>query len=242
MTLFLIGIGLWSPKDITLKGLECIKDSDLVCLENYTSRMGCTVKELEKTYGKPIMLASRDMVEQQAETLFLKPALKKNVALLIIGDPFGATTHVDLMLRARKLGVNVEVVNNASILNAIGIVGLELYKFGKTTSIPFHNEHVTTPVDVIRANQKMGLHSLVLLDLDPSTERFMSVSEAVEYLIAKGIKKDALAVGCAGVGSDKPEIRCAKLSDLGEFSLKPQCLVIPGTLHFVEEEALQLWK
>ena len=46
----------------------------------------------------------------------------------------------------------------------------------------FENENVTTPVDVFKENQKMGLHTLFLLDLDPKNNKFMSVNQAIDYL------------------------------------------------------------
>ena len=55
----------------------------------------------------------------------------------VVGDPFGATTHSDLFIRARERGIQTQVVHNASIMNAIGCCGLQLYNFGETISIPF---------------------------------------------------------------------------------------------------------
>ena len=59
------------------------------------------------------------------------------MAFLVVGDPFGATTHADLMIRARELGIKTKTIHNASIMNAIGCCGLQLYSFGETVSIPF---------------------------------------------------------------------------------------------------------
>jgi len=43
-----IGLGLYDEKDISLKGLEAIRDSDVVYVEFYTSRlMGSSVEEME---------------------------------------------------------------------------------------------------------------------------------------------------------------------------------------------------
>ena len=135
------------------------------------------------------------------------------------------------------------MINNTSILNAIGIVGLELYKFGKITSIPFENENVKTPFDVLINNQKSGLHTLFLLDLHPEEDRYMTVNQALEYLIKQGLDKNALAIGCAAIGS-KPEIKFSRANLLlkHKFKKTPQCLIIPGKLHFMEEEALDMWK
>ena len=62
------------------------------------------------------------------------------MAFLVVGDPFGATTHSDLMIRAREKGIQTKTLHNASIMNAIGCCGLQLYSFGETVSIPFWTE------------------------------------------------------------------------------------------------------
>jgi diphthine synthase len=274
--LYIIGLGLGNEKDITLKGLEAIKMCDVVYLENYTSKLQCDVKALEKMYGmkdgkskaKNLTLAERKDVEgdeSKGENPILKDAAskkadgnEKNVALLVIGDPMGATTHTDIMLRCVKLGIKLEVIHNASIMNAIGIVGLELYKYGKTTSIPFpeKNFQPETAYDVIKQNMKNGLHTLCLLDLRPSENRFMSVNDALKILIGIGNKKVkevkekkaiftelTLCIGCARIGSDY-KIKAGKAKDLLkiDFGAPPHCLIIPGKLHFVEEDAIGIWK
>jgi diphthine synthase len=266
----MIGIGLNDERDISVKGLETVKKCDCIYLENYTSKLQCSKDELEKFYGKKITIADRNLVEKKAEETILRDAKTNDVAFLVIGDVFGATTHIDLMLRAKKVGISVKVIHNASVLNAIGIVGLELYKYGKTTSIPFENKNVKTPIEVLKNNQKIGLHTLFLLDLDPQNNRFMTVDEALTYLLKNGLEKTTLCIGCAAVGSDEPEIRVGTAEELvtakcqehlvlehaqnsilnhqsergGILTFKkyPQCLIIPGKLHFVEEEALEHWK
>ena len=109
--LSLIGIGLRDQKDISLKGLEAVKNSDVVYLENYTSKLSCSVTDLERLYGKKIILADRELVEHKAEDTILKEAQTKNVAFLVIGDVFGATTHVDILIRAKKAGINIDIIH-----------------------------------------------------------------------------------------------------------------------------------
>ena len=126
------------------------------------------------------------------------------MAFLVVGDPFGATTHSDLVLRAKELGVphqvleyrpnrsktaanavvNIhreKVVHNASIMNAVGCCGLQLYNFGETVrcssrfvlicprqvSIPFWTEtwQPESFYDKICENLSRGLHTLCLLDI-----------------------------------------------------------------------------
>ena len=240
----MIGIGLSDEKDITLKGLETVKKCDLVYLESYTSKLQCSIKALEKLYEKKIILADRNLVEKKAEDTILKEAKEKNVAFLVIGDPFGATTHIDLRLRAKKRGIQVTVIHNASILIAVGITGLELYKFGKTTSIPFENENITSPLEVLHMNQANHLHTLFLLDLDPINNKFMTIQLSIDYLLKNNINKETLCIGCAGLGSEKPEIKSGTLEEVKEykFTKYPQCLIVPSSMHFIEKEAFDMWK
>lgn len=53
---YLIGLGLGDPKDITVKGLEIVKQCTRVYLEMYTSILGCPKEELVSTYVKHIIL------------------------------------------------------------------------------------------------------------------------------------------------------------------------------------------
>jgi diphthine synthase len=238
----MIGIGLGDEKDITLRGLEAIKKCDSVYLEDYTSKMQCSLEDLEALYNKKIIEADRNLVESKAEDTILREAKDKNVAFLVVGDPFGATTHTDLRLRAKKLDIQVKVIHNASILTAIGATGLELYKFGKTASIPFHNENLKSPIEVLHINQANHLHTLFLLDLDPVNNKYMTIKDAIEYLIKNGTAKDAKCIGCASLGLD-PEIKGGTLEEIKnhDFTKNPQCLIIPSSMHFMEEEAFKIY-
>ncbi|MBD3203033.1 diphthine synthase [Candidatus Woesearchaeota archaeon] len=252
MTLFMIGIGLNNERDISLKGLDAINKSSYVFLENYTSKMNCRVEKLEKLYGKKINPADRDLVEKNSDEI-LNKALDKNVSFLVAGDVFSATTHVDLFLRAREKGINIRIIHNSSILTAVGIVGLELYKFGKTASLPFFEKSFIpeTPYTVIFENKKRGLHTLVLLDIKKDKERFMSVNKGLIQLLElekklgkKIILSDSKIIGCARLGSERKVIKYGKVKDLLEFDFgKPlHCIIVPGKLHFMEEKMLEIWK
>lgn len=71
-------------------------------------------------------------------------------------------------MRAREVNVKTQIVHNASILNAIGVTGLQLYSFGETVSIPFFTEtsELESFFDKICENKKRGLHTLCLLGED----------------------------------------------------------------------------
>lgn len=139
----------------------------------------------EAFYGKDLILADRDMVETESDEI-LRDADKQDVALLVVGDPFGyvlsicmydfviitscptsATTHTDIVLRARSQKIPVRVIHNASIMNAIGACGLQLYNFGQTVSLVFFTDtwKPDSFYDRIKENADLGMHTLVLLDI-----------------------------------------------------------------------------
>src|SRR3989338_4650911 len=132
MTIYLIGLGLENEQDITLKGLSIIKQCRKIYLENYTSLLQCKIEQLENLYHKKIILTDRNTAERLDQQI-IQEAKKDNIAFLIIGDPVSATTHIELFKQAKENKIEVKILHNASILTAIGITGLQLYKFGKTT-------------------------------------------------------------------------------------------------------------
>ncbi|KAJ3737562.1 tetrapyrrole methylase [Lentinula guzmanii] len=178
---FIIGLGLCDEKDITIRGLEAVKSASRVYLEAYTSILMVQKDRLESFYGKEVIVADRDLVECGSDEI-LKDADKENVCLLVVGDPFGATTHTDILLRARHLGISTRVIHNASIMNAIGASGLQLYNFGQTVSLVFFTEtwKPDSFYDRIKENAERGLHTLLLLDI--------KVKEQSEENLARGRK------------------------------------------------------
>lgn len=249
--LYLIGLGLADPSDISVKGLEAVKKCDKLYLESYTSKLSCPKEGLEKFYGKDVHLANREFVEG-AEQL-LKESKEGDVALLIIGDPLCATTHWDILQRAKEQSIKTEVVHNASIMNAVGATGLQAYKFGKTTSVPFPQEgfEPETAYNTVKENKSIGAHTLLLLDLDPERDKYMSVNEAIELLrkIERARKEDVFlprdwCVGVARLGFADQKIVAGTVTEVSDadFGPPPHALIVPGRLHFVEEDALQLWK
>lgn len=248
--LVFIGLGLHDEKDITAKGLEQASKCDVLFTEFYTSHMRDGAKEaLEKKIGKDIIVLSREDVEG-GEVILLE-AKERTVGFLVPGDPMSATTHVDLRLRAEKEGIRTRVIHGVSIVTAAtGLLGLQSYKFGRTTTLPFKQKGYfpSSPYDVIKGNKDIGLHTLVLLDLKESGET-MTVREAIDYLLElekrkKGgvLTKDSLACALGDVGSDKPEIVCDTAGNLAmrKFKSRIFCLVLPAELHFMEKEALQV--
>lgn len=240
--LYFVGIGLADEKDISVKGLEAVKKADFIFLESYTSIFNCPVKDLENFYGRKIIKADRNLVEKNSDEI-LDKAKAKNVCFLVAGDPMCATTHADLLLRAKEKNVEVEIIHNASIVSAIGAVGLEVYKFGKITSIPFENKNVKSPYEAMKVNLKNKMHTLFLIDLRPDENKFLTIKEAIEYLIREGMKKTMKVLACARIGSKSQKIaygEAEKLLDI-DFGNPPYCLVVPAELHFMEEGMLKLY-
>ncbi len=252
MTLYLIGLGLADERDISIKGLELVKKCDVVYVENYTSILQTTTAKLAQFYGRKILLAPREVTEQGAEKIVLD-AKKKNVAFLVAGDPFSATTHVGLFKLAREKEVEVTVIHNASVLTAIGITGLQLYKFGRAVSIPFPEDVplLESPYNIIRENQLLESHTLVLLDLKPEQKKFMTVNQALGILEKIEQRKNENlitpnlpVIGCARLGCDDVLIKAGALKDIHhiDFGKPPHCLIIPAKkLHFLEKEMLGMW-
>ncbi|KEP55617.1 diphthine synthase [Rhizoctonia solani 123E] len=163
---YVIGLGLCDEKDITVRGLEAVQKCSRIYLEAYTSILLVDKKKLEEFYGKPIITAYRETVETESDEI-LRNAKEEDVALLVVGDPFGATTHTDMLLRARELGIPTTVIHNASIMNAVGACGLQLYNFGQTVSLPSYTDSWKPDswYDRVVENVEKGMHTLVLLDI-----------------------------------------------------------------------------
>jgi len=238
MALYIIGLGLWDERGISLKGVDAVSRCRTVYLETYTSRMNCTLRDLEKLFNKKIIVANRELVENQTSKI-IGEAKTCDVAFLVPGAPFAATTHIELLLEARKQNVGVKVIENASIITAVAITGLFIYKFGRTTTVPFENENIKSPYEVYLNNKKLELHTLFLLDI--KEDKMMTIREALDYLMRCGLNENTLCVGIAALGSENPEIKTGRASTLS-LSKFPQSLIIPGELNFKEEEALKLYK
>lgn len=241
MALYLIGLGLYDEKDISVKGLETAKNCDILYMEEYTSKLGVEKKKIEELIGKKIKILSRKEVEQS--DILLKDAKEKEVGFLVGGDPLTATTHSEFLIEAKKKGIETKVIHSSSIYTSVCESGLFIYKFGKSCSIPFPTKSYNPKsfFETIQTNQKNNLHTLVFLDLKPEENRFMTINEAIKILIEAGMDENQLIVGLARIGSENQTIKAGKANKLIDFDFKkPQhILIVPGELHFMEEEALR---
>jgi len=246
-----IGLGIYDEKDISLKGIAEINDCDGVFAEFYTAKLvGTDIGAIEQIIGKSIKILSREETEKGDE--ILDYAKDKNVIFLTCGDPMTATTHVDLRLRAIKIGIKTKIIHGSSIITAVpGLLGLQNYKFGRTTTLayPEKNYFPTSPYNVIKENKKMGLHTLILLDIQADKDRYMTANEGMGLLLKMEEKhnenilnEDSIVCVVARAGSSEPIVAANTIKDLIEKDFGPplHTLVVPGKLHFMEIEALQL--
>ncbi|MFA6907741.1 MAG: diphthine synthase, partial [Candidatus Micrarchaeia archaeon] len=166
--LLLVGTGISGERGISLAGLEALRACDKIYAERYTNLVPeGTLARLGALCGKKIALLSREQVEGEKE--LLEAAKSESVALVVAGDPMIATTHVSLLLSAKRRGVQTEVIHASSVLSAaIGESGLQAYKFGKMVTLAYwrDNYRPMSAYDVISDNLARGLHTLLLLDID----------------------------------------------------------------------------
>lgn len=249
MPLHLVGLGLHDASDVTVKGLERIRAADAVYAEFYTAILtGTPHAELEKFLGRPVKVLDRLGVEKGAKQL-VEEARTRSVVLLTAGDPLTATTHTDLLLRARTEGVPIHVVHAPSIYSAApGLLGLQHYKFGRTTTLvrPERNWSPTSPFGAIAENHERGLHTLVLLDIKADEGYYMTANEGLAVLLDLATRTNNPWFGpttqagvVARAGSDQGRVATGPIAKLAtqDFGKPLHCIVIPGALHDVEKLA-----
>jgi diphthine synthase len=249
--LVFIGLGLYDEKDISLRGLEELKEADAVFAEFYTSLMpGLSVRKLEEMAGKAVKVVSRRVLEEEEGKEILEEAEKGKVVFLVPGDPLIATTHVDLRINAEKRGIRTRVVHGASVVSAVrGISGLQNYKYGKAVTIPFSEQGFVseTPYRVIMENRKRGLHTMCYLDIKAEEQRYLTIKEALQTLLELEKQKKeqvvtprTLVIGVARAGSPEPIVKAGYIEEVikYDFGAPPHTLIFPGKLHFMEAEAL----
>lgn len=232
--LYLIGLRIGDEKDLTLRGLETAKKCACY-IDFYTSKWSGDLKKLEKIVGKKIDVLNRSDLEENVQNILNMTKSGTDVAIFVGGDPLVATTHIDIVLEAKKQGINVSIVHNSSIYSALGESGLQIYKFGRTATIP-HSKQMQSVKDAVENNRRLGLHTLLLLDLNPE----MSVKEGLailrEFTIVKETDK---VIVCSRLGSDDSKVYYKMVKSLIDMSIAgPAAIIIPGNLHFKEKEYL----
>ncbi|PIN94185.1 diphthine synthase [Candidatus Pacearchaeota archaeon CG10_big_fil_rev_8_21_14_0_10_31_9] len=226
--LYLIGLGL--DKDgISLHGKKILKSAAIkkIYLEEYTVDFPYTKKELEKELKIKIIPADRTFVESEK---IIDEAKKEDIALLVYGSPLVATTHISLINTAKKQKLKCKILHSGSVFDAVAESGLSLYKFGKTTSLPKWQKNFEPKsfIDVIKENQSIGAHTLLLIDIG------LNFEDAREQLNKTSFKFDKIIVACRlGI---KSKFFYETLDKIDEKKVEaPYCIIVPGKISHDEE-------
>lgn len=236
--LYLIGLGL-NERGISKEGMLALDGCHEVYLEGYTVDFPYDISDLKLgKKKKEIKILKREDVESN---FLLKRALSRRVALLVYGDPLFATTHNSLILDAKEQDIRVRVLHSASVFEGISESGLQMYKFGKIASMPDFNDKGKSGsfMDIVKDNQKIKAHSLILCDIGLDFTR--ALGQLVEVAKAKKVKLDKIVVG-SRLGNDGSGFFYGSIDELRERAEEvenPFCLIVPSELHFLEKGFLE---
>ncbi len=247
--LALIGTGL-DAGDISVRALKFIKDSDIVLADRFTSIISKEAMDLiSRETGKEIKSVTRSDLEENVRQTIHR-AKSSNVSILVIGDPLVATTHHTILDAAHAAGIKTKIFHSSSIFSAaIGESGLDIYRFGPTTTVPFWSEHYkpTSFIDTISKNLKNSEHTLLLLDIEQSKTAPMSIAQAAD-IISKADGKAVISrrrkvMALADIGRENQEILYIEFSKIPSLSSRLEgktiSLIIPADLNFAEEESVK---
>jgi diphthine synthase len=249
-----IGLGLYDERSITVEGRDVLRSADRAFVECYTSKLlGASIDDLERDHDVDVTVCDRATVEQHPEAI-LDAAETASVAFCTAGDTMIATTHVDLRLRAHDRGIETRVVHGVTAETAAAsLTGLQNYRFGKATTLPFAYAHAGSDVpesvlDTIAENRARGLHTLVFLDIkvgedtagadERDGDEYMTADLAASRLAPH--LSDVVGVVVARAGSPTVDVTADTLDALAtqSFGDPLHLLVVPGDCHHLEADAL----
>ena len=259
--LWLIGLGPGNLEYMSKYANDVANACSKRYLEGYTAILPPNQEEkLEAVVGEWERIMRPDVENPDA---LLKLAKEIPVALLIVGDPMQATTHVDLEARCNEMNINFNVVPGITATAlAVSLSGLQSYRFGRQVTIPFSygNYLPYSPLEMICNNYENNLHTLVLFDLDPTgmgldKPRPMKPNEAID-LLGKMAEKMALesrsfeilekhvkewnGVLLTDISMKNQKVSAGKLGDLLKLDKGwIHCMIIPAGMNENELEAFE---
>ncbi len=247
--LWFIGLGVSGPESIPKEVGKVIQEADLVYLESFTSPIyGEHEEKIKNLTSGNFKIAKRWLVEDGQE--ILKAAKNSTVVLLSYGDPYIATTHIELRTRAKLENIETKTVHSASAVTAmIGEVGLQFYKVGRIVTIMSEKKSITTPYRVIFKNLIEGCHSVILLEYNQDKKFFLDPKDAILTLLdaekeqkRNVVSDNTFAVVVSRIGFKTQKITSGKFSDLLkiDFGEPPHSIIITGKLHFTESDAIDV--
>jgi diphthine synthase len=206
---------------------------------------------LEKLVNNKIVELNRSQLENNFEKVILSKAKKGNTALLVVGDPLTATTHIEFLKACKENNVEYRVVHAGSIHSSVCETGLHVYKFGKSCSIPYPSEEYkpTSYFNVIRENYERKAHTLVFLDIRADENKYMTISEGLKLLLKISKSKNSFfnesteVIGVARLGSDDQVIKYGTVKELlsYDFGPNPHVLIIPNMNRIEKEYVSKLY-
>ena len=247
--LWFVGLGISGSKSIPVEAVEVLSKADIVYLEQFTSPIGKSdVLKIKKMTKGEFKQGKRWIVEDGNE--ILKHAKTKKVVLLSYGDPYIATTHIELRARAIQEKIKTHSIHaSSSLTSMIGECGLHFYKIGRIATIMSEMKSLTTPYYVIYKNIIEGNHTVLLLEYNQDRDFFMDPKDALLGLIEteKGQKRNVVesstyAIVASRIGFNDQSIISGKISSLKkiDFGKPPHTIIITGRLHFTESDALKI--
>ncbi len=248
--LWFIGLGISGVDGLSPNTLKILKKADIVYFENFTSPIPkidqLKVKKITRSRFK---IAPRWMVEDGKA--ILADAKKKAVVLLAYGDPYIATTHIELRTRAELEKIKTRTVHAASAIpSLVGECGLQYYKIGKPVTVMREQQSWNTVYYTIYDNLVRGLHSILILEYNSDAEFFLDPKDALSSLLLiekeqrrNVIDESMFGIVASRIGSKNQSITAGKISSLvkADFGKPPHTIIIPGRMHFTEVDALKVF-
>ena len=243
-----VGLGL-GPRGVSIEGLQEMKEADTTFLEYYTNPHDPSlVRELERQGIGHLTVVDREFVEDGKS--ILEEAKTKRVVLAVPGDPMIATTHAELRVRAIRAGIPTRVIHSATIATAAASSsGLHFYKFSRTVTVTRESvRKLSQAYQILHQNLLEGAHTLLLLEYDVGAGEGVSPGEAIQGLLAAEVNfklgvvsPETFAIVVSRVGSEGESCAADVFGDLGarDFGNAPHSIIIPGSLHFTEIEAIE---
>ena len=247
--LWFVGLGISGISELSDNTISIIKNANTVYLESFTSPISETEKEqLANMCDGEFKIAKRWLVEDGNE--ILENAKKREVVLISYGDPYIATTHLELKTRAVTDKIETKTIHSSSIVSSlIGEIGLQYYKVGKILTIMNDPKSMITPYNTISNNLLSKMHSVILLEYNEDKSFFLDPQDALSLLLdaekiqnGKIISLDTFAIIASRIGKSDQNITSGKISNLikKEFGNPPHTIIIPGSLHFTESNAVKI--
>jgi len=247
--LWFVGLGISGTQSIPIEVVKIIQKADFVYLESFTSPIyKQQEEEIKNMVNGSFKIAKRWLVEDGQE--ILKASKSSTVILLSYGDPYIATTHIELRTRAKLEKIETNTIHSASaITSMIGEAGLQFYKVGRIVTIMNEKKSVITPYTSIFKNLIQGLHSVILLEYNQDENYFLDPKDAISSLMdvekeqkRNVVNNDTFAIVASRIGFETQKITSGKFSNLlkVDFGEPPHSIIITGKLHFTESDAINV--